>query len=89
MTQRQQDGENDSAEDLHQLLCDVGEALYGPQWQRELARGLGVAERTMRYWRSGTRTIPATVVADLLPLVDGQLERLKEIRVRLRGKQKG
>lgn len=32
--------------DLH----TIGEALFGQQWQRPLARALGLHERTVRVW---------------------------------------
>lgn len=31
-------------------LAVIGEALYGPRWQSDLARDLGVTDRTMRRW---------------------------------------
>ena len=40
------------------LLRAAGEALYGPLWQSELARALGVADRTMRRWVAGTSPVP-------------------------------
>ena len=39
-------------------LARVGSVLYGPLWQRELARHLGVADRTLRRWVSGVSRIP-------------------------------
>ena len=42
----------------HTTLRAVGEALYGPRWQCELACELAVAERTMRRWAAGTADIP-------------------------------
>lgn len=40
------------------LLRDVGEALYGPRWQSDLARDLHVADRTMRRWLAGADDMP-------------------------------
>lgn len=37
-----------------ELLRQVGEALYGEQWQTELARALDVNNRTVRRWVAGT-----------------------------------
>ena len=31
-------------------LSRIGDALYGPRWQSDLARALGVSDRTMRRW---------------------------------------
>lgn len=51
------------------LLVKSGEALYGPRFQSELARDLGVADRTMRRWIAGDTAIPAGVYADLRRLI--------------------
>lgn len=31
-------------------IAIIGAALYGPRWQSDLARALGVTDRTMRRW---------------------------------------
>lgn len=59
-------------------LIQVGEALYGPRFQRELAEALGVNERTMRRWVAGEFEPPDSLKADLLRL-------LKERRTDLTG----
>jgi hypothetical protein len=38
-------------------LRALGETLYGPRWQSQLARALPVNPRTVRYWLSGKRQI--------------------------------
>lgn len=48
------------------LLARVGAALYGRQWQCELARALDVSDRSVRYWLAGAHPIPRGVWADLL-----------------------
>lgn len=52
----------------HDHLSAVGEALYGPLWQSQLARDLGVADRTMRRWAVGEFDIPEGVWADIAKL---------------------
>jgi len=47
----------------------VGEALYGPRFQRELAKDLNVNERTMRRWVAGDFEPPATIQNVLLELL--------------------
>ena len=47
----------------------VGEALYGPRFQRELAKDLNVNERTMRRWVAGDFEPPASIQNDLLELL--------------------
>jgi hypothetical protein len=36
-----------------ELLERVGEVLYGPFWQTEIARDLGVSRRSIQRWRVG------------------------------------
>ena len=49
-------------------LASIGAALYGPRWQTELARALGVSDRTIRRWVSGATAIPV-----------GTIDRLRDI----------
>lgn len=61
---------------LAERLKQVGEALYGPEWQRAVARDLGplhprggrdhLDDRLVRRWISGERLIAAWV-SDALP----------------------
>lgn len=39
----------------HYSLRSAGEALYGPNWQSEIARALGVNLRTMQRWALGAK----------------------------------
>jgi hypothetical protein len=51
-------------------LRRAGEALYGPRWQCELARALGVSSPArLREWLSGARSIPLGVRGDLVALL--------------------
>jgi len=50
------------------FLAQIGEALWGPRWQSELARSLGVADRTVRRWTAGDTTPAPGVYADLLDI---------------------
>lgn len=52
-----------------ETLMLVGESLYGPLWQSELARALGVAQETVNRARRGKRPIPEGWSADLLHLI--------------------
>jgi transcriptional regulator with XRE-family HTH domain len=51
------------------LLTAVGEALYGARWQSDIARDLGVSDRTIRRWASGEDIPRPGVWRDLLALV--------------------
>src|SRR5690606_6365951 len=50
-------------------LSRIGNALYGPRWQSDLARDLGVADRTVRAWVAGDRRPAPGVWIDLERLV--------------------
>ncbi|ARJ66118.1 hypothetical protein WV31_10810 [Magnetospirillum sp. ME-1] len=54
-------------------LSRVARAIYGDRWQRDLARGLRIAERTVRYWAAGEREVPdhyADLLLAIEPLAD-------------------
>lgn len=55
---------------MSRLLAAVGEALYGPRWQSDLARDLGVSDRTMRRWAAGTHSPPPGLIDELRRLVE-------------------
>jgi hypothetical protein len=40
------------------LLRQIGEALYGADWQAPLSRVAGVSDRSMRRWAAGTDDVP-------------------------------
>lgn len=65
------------------ILIDCGEALYGPLWQSELARQLGVSDRTVRRWVAGG-DMPAGVYIDLLRLTQERAGILDALGERLR-----
>lgn len=66
------------------LLVECGEALYGPRWQCELARALGVADRTVRRWVAGTHPVPDGLWLDLLRLTQERAAALDALGARLR-----
>jgi len=61
------------------LLIRIGEALYGPRWQSELARDLDVSDRTMRRWVSGDSSIPHGATSDMLNLVAERSQLLEQL----------
>ncbi len=61
----------------HHTLTAVGGALYGPQWQSQLARDLGVAIRTMQRWAAGEFTIPPGVWPEIGDLCRARGNALK------------
>lgn len=51
-------------------LSAAGEALYGPRWQTDLAKDLGLNDAVrIRQWLSGARPIPVGVRAELVELL--------------------
>ena len=69
---------------MSRLLVEAGEALYGPRWQTELARDLGVSDRTMRRWVADTSDVPAGLYVDLLRLTQERAAVLDALAPRLR-----
>ena len=69
---------------MSRLLVEAGEALYGPRWQTELARDLGVADRTMRRWVADTSAVPSGLYVDLLRLTQERAAVLDALAPRLR-----
>ena len=66
------------------LLRAAGEALYGSRWQSDLARDLGVSDRTMRRWVADPDAMPHGVALDLLPLCDERIAALEAIKGAIR-----
>jgi len=64
-------------------LREIGEALYGPRWQTEISRELGVADRTVRRWATGAVQPPETLQAELADMVAARRRLLDEIAGRL------
>lgn len=62
-----------------ETLRHIGAALYGPSWQAELAKALGVNDRTMRRWLTGETPIPKGIGADLLPICGQRLDELEAV----------
>lgn len=68
---------------MSRLLHEAGEALYGPRWQSELARELGVNIRTVQRWAAGQVDISAGVYVDLLRLAQERAQALDALADRL------
>ncbi len=69
---------------MSRLLVEAGEALYGPRWQTDLARDLGVSDRTMRRWVADTSAVPVGLYVDLLRLTQARAAVLDALAPRLR-----
>lgn len=69
---------------MSKLLCQVGEALYGPRWQTDLSHDLDVSDRTVRRWAAGADDLPRGVYTDLLRLVMERAQTLDDLAEELR-----
>ncbi len=64
-------------------LETIGRALYGVQWQTDLARALDVNERTIRRWYSGANQMPVGAYADLRRLCLARSKELAALATRI------
>lgn len=62
----------------------VGVVLYGTQWQRQLARRLGVSEITIRRWRIRQSTMPAAAAEQMDSLIEQRRLQLDDTQAQLR-----
>jgi len=69
-----------------ELLEAAGRALHGEHWVSELARTLGVAERTVRRWLAGQFPIPPGIWPELEALCAERAIALDTVRSRLRSR---
>lgn len=69
---------------MSRLLQEVGEAMYGPQWQSALARDLGMSDRHMRYLVAGVKPVRPGLYLDLLRLTQERAMALDALSERLR-----
>jgi hypothetical protein len=60
-------------------IATLGPALYGPRWQVELARALGVSGRHMRRW-AASGAIPDAYWPQVRALIDERIKLLKSLR---------
>jgi plasmid maintenance system antidote protein VapI len=55
--------------------------LYGHGWQTELAKALGVTDRSMRRWIAGDHEVPEDVTAQKIrKLIDQRIAALRAAR---------
>lgn len=59
-------------------LPRLGEALYGPRWQTELARALGVSDRHMRRW-AASGELPEGYLPAVRKLLSDRIKLLRSL----------
>jgi hypothetical protein len=69
-----------------ELLIRGGEALYGPNWQSPLARGIGVNLRTVQRWAAGDFAPPPGVLERLLEHARERIAEIKQAREEIAGR---
>ena len=65
------------------LFREAGEALFGPRWQSEMARAIGVADRTVRRWDLGSHDVPPSAWADIRALLRDRRMAMATVRRKL------
>lgn len=58
----------------------IGEMLYGPNWQSELAKNIGVKLRSVQYMAAGERPVHWGIVDDLYDLLKEKTKACEELR---------
>jgi hypothetical protein len=62
-----------------EIIRLIGEALFGSQWQSDLAKALGVSSRTVRRWVASEDRPRPGVWQDLRALLLDRERRIREI----------
>lgn len=65
------------------LLKAVGQALYGPQYNSEMARQLRVHLRTFMRWQRGERAIPDYLSDKLIELLRKRQQVISRVGLQL------
>ena len=55
-------------------IARAGHLLFGDRWLAPLSRALRVSERTVRYWSTGQRPVPAGALRELAALLEAHAE---------------
>jgi hypothetical protein len=63
-------------------LHAVGPVLFGPRWQSEIGRALGVSDRSVRRWITDN-SVPDDIGPKLRRLIDARIRELRRVRDRL------
>lgn len=64
-------------------LTAIGVALYGTQWQSDLARALSVDSRRVRQWLNNERPIPEWLQGELITLLSADIDECQRLQMEL------
>jgi hypothetical protein len=64
------------------LLHTAGPLLYGPRWQSEIGRALGVSDRSVRLWIANA-SAPDDIQPKIKRLIKQRIRDLERVRSRL------
>ena len=60
-------------------LKQAGELLHSKDWQRPLAKDLGVNDRTVRRWVSRDSQVKDGVIADLKIILQSKIDNMQKM----------
>lgn len=66
-------------DELRHVLSRAGNALYGQLWQSDMARAIGVSDRTVRRWVAGKSAVPASAWSAIVALMQRRAEALTDL----------
>lgn len=69
---------------MSDLLKRTGEALYGPQWQSQIARDLDISDRHVRRMASGEYPLKPGMALDLWRIALERATALEELSEELK-----
>lgn len=64
-------------------LITIGQALYGTQWQSDLARALNIDSRRIRQWLNDERPFPEWLDNELKTLLQANIKECQQCLERL------
>lgn len=59
-------------------LTEIGQALYGTQWQSDLARALNIDSRRVRQWLNDERPLPDWLGGELKVMLTDNIDQCQK-----------
>lgn len=71
----------------HELFAEIGQALFGSDWEAEMARELRRSRKTIQRWRNGkTKRIDPKIRGILLMLIEKRRIAINTLWSRIGGR---